>query len=160
MGEQRTRRTACRDGASLTWHNQVMAPHFDALGIAVSDLEAAIAFYGLLGIEFPDSDGPDGHVEAMLARGLRLMLDTEAVMESFDPSWSSPTGRGRIGMAFACRDAADVDATHDRIVAAGHRSHLAPFDAPWGQRYASVLDPDGNVIDLFAPLDGSAQPPA
>ncbi|MCZ6462364.1 MAG: glyoxalase, partial [Actinobacteria bacterium] len=25
-------------------------------------------------------------------------------------------------------------------------------DAFWGQRYATVLDPDGNAIDLFAPL--------
>ena len=27
---------------------------------------------------------------------------------------------------------------------------LAPFDAPWGQRYAMVRDPDGNGVDLFA----------
>jgi uncharacterized glyoxalase superfamily protein PhnB len=80
------------------------------------------------------------------------LLDTEAVMESFDPTWKRPADRGRIGLAFACEDAAEVDDTHRRIVAAGHRSHLQPFDAPWGQRYASVLDPDGNVIDLFAPL--------
>jgi uncharacterized glyoxalase superfamily protein PhnB len=130
----------------------MMPPHFDALGIAVGDLAAAIAFYELLGLEFPHPDRSEGHVEAMLARGLRLMLDTEAVMESFDPSWQAPTGRGRIGLAFACTDAADVDATHERIVAAGHRSHLEPFDAFWGQRYAAVLDPDGNVIDLHAPL--------
>jgi hypothetical protein len=29
---------------------------------------------------------------------------------------------------------------------------LNPYDAPWGQRYATVLDPDGNIVDLFAPL--------
>jgi hypothetical protein len=28
----------------------------------------------------------------------------------------------------------------------------APWDAPWGQRYAVVKDPDDNGIDLFAPL--------
>ncbi|MFL6036949.1 MAG: glyoxalase, partial [Gaiellaceae bacterium] len=27
-----------------------------------------------------------------------------------------------------------------------------PFDAFWGQRYATVVDPDGNAVDLFAPL--------
>lgn len=31
-------------------------------------------------------------------------------------------------------------------------SDVVPFDAPWGQRYATVLDPDGNGVDLFAPL--------
>ncbi len=36
---------------------------------------------------------------------------------------------------------------------AGYKSELTPFDAPWGQRYAVVLDPDGNGVDLFAPLE-------
>jgi catechol 2,3-dioxygenase-like lactoylglutathione lyase family enzyme len=27
------------------------------------------------------------------------------------------------------------------------------IDAFWGQRYAQVKDPDGSVLDLFAPLD-------
>ena len=39
------------------------------------------------------------------------------------------------------------------LLAAGGRGHLAPWDAFWGQRYAVVLDPDGNVVNLFAPLD-------
>jgi len=128
-----------------------MAARFDAIGIAVSDPSTSIAFYEFLGLEFT-TGGADGHVEAMLARGLRLMLDSEEVMDSFDPGWERPVGRGRMGLAFVCDDAADVDATHARIVAEGHRSHLDPFDAPWGQRYASVLDPDGNVVDLFAAL--------
>ena len=38
------------------------------------------------------------------------------------------------------------------LVAAGGRGHKEPWDAFWGQRYAEVLDPDGNVVDLFAPL--------
>jgi uncharacterized glyoxalase superfamily protein PhnB len=41
---------------------------------------------------------------------------------------------------------------YDRVVAAGHHGKTAPWDAFWGQRYATVLDPDGNQVDLFAPL--------
>lgn len=48
-------------------------------------------------------------------------------------------------------DPADVDATHAAVVAAGFASHVEPFDAPWGQRYATVLDPYGNHADLYAP---------
>ena len=129
-----------------------MAPHFAAFGMAVADMEAAVDFYELLGVTFTESSDDGGHREADLGGGVRLMLDTEAIMQSFDPTWSSPTDRGRITLAFACDDADDVDATHARVLSAGHRSHLEPFDAFWGQRYASVLDPDGNVIDLFAPL--------
>lgn len=36
---------------------------------------------------------------------------------------------------------------------AGHEGHLAPWDAVWGQRYATVHDPDGNAVGLYAPLE-------
>ena len=41
------------------------------------------------------------------------------------------------------------------VVAAGFASHLAPFDAFWGQRHATVFDPNGVHIDLFAPLEAA-----
>lgn len=129
-----------------------MSPRFDAIGIAVGDMTATLAFYRLLGLRFPEVADGEGHVEAEGTDGVRIMFDDEEIMRSFDPGWQPPRGRGRIGLAFACADAADVDRTHAAIVAAGHTSHLAPFDAFWGQRYASVVDPDGNVVDLFAPL--------
>jgi uncharacterized glyoxalase superfamily protein PhnB len=49
-----------------------------------------------------------------------------------------------------------VDATYARLVAAGYEGHLEPWDAFWGMRYAVIHDPDGNGIDLFATLPGSA----
>ncbi len=36
---------------------------------------------------------------------------------------------------------------------------LEPFDAFWGMRYATVLDPDDNGVDLFATLAGGASAP-
>ncbi|MDH4119498.1 MAG: VOC family protein [Acidimicrobiia bacterium] len=124
-------------------------PVFDAFGIVVSDLAASLSFYRLLGIDLPESG--EGHVEAELPGGIRMMFDTIDVIESFS-EWTPPSGSRGIGLAFLCDGPADVDATHARIVAAGHRSKLDPFDAFWGQRYATVLDPDGNPVDLFAPL--------
>ena len=130
-----------------------MTPRFDAIGIAVSDMAQTLAFYRLLGLEFADDADAEGHVEASGLGGFRVMFDTEEIMTSFDDTWTAPGGRGRVGLAFACENAQEVDRTHAAVVAAGHSSHLAPFDAFWGQRYASVLDPDGTVVDLFAPLD-------
>jgi uncharacterized glyoxalase superfamily protein PhnB len=57
-----------------------------------------------------------------------------------------------IGLAFLCESPSEVDATYERVVAAGYRGKKQPFDAYWGQRYATVLDPDGNGVDLFARL--------
>jgi len=42
----------------------------------------------------------------------------------------------------------------ERLTQAGYSGSLRPYDAPWGQRHASVLDPDANLVDLFAPLAG------
>lgn len=121
----------------------------DAIGVLVTDLAAARAFYRLLGVDVPEGEG---HVEAALPGGLRLMFDTEDVVRSFSPGFVPPTGAGRVSLAFLLPDPAGVDAAHAAVVAAGHRSELAPFDAVWGQRYAVVLDPDGNEVGLFAPL--------
>jgi uncharacterized glyoxalase superfamily protein PhnB len=45
-----------------------------------------------------------------------------------------------------------VNETYARVMGAGFTGRKEPYDAFWGQRYATVADPDGNVIDLFAPL--------
>jgi uncharacterized glyoxalase superfamily protein PhnB len=45
-----------------------------------------------------------------------------------------------------------VDALHQKLTGAGYASRKAPWDAFWGQRYATVEDPDGNPVDLFCPL--------
>lgn len=129
-----------------------MDVRFDALGIVVEDMARSLDFYRLLGLTVPPDAETEGHVEVHLARGLRLLLDTVDVIQSFS-TWEPPSGGARMSLAFLCSSAAEVDDRHAAIVAAGHRSHVAPFDAPWGQRYATVLDPDGNPVDLFAQLD-------
>jgi uncharacterized glyoxalase superfamily protein PhnB len=67
------------------------------------------------------------------------------------PTWSPPRD-GRISLAFQCDSPAEVDAMYKKITEAGHEGHVEPFDAFWGQRYAVVHDPDGNSVDLYAPL--------
>jgi catechol 2,3-dioxygenase-like lactoylglutathione lyase family enzyme len=130
-------------------------PQFEAIGTVVADLERSAAFYRELGLEFPEPLDPEGHghVEASLPGGLRFMLDTEGTVRSFDPDWSPPSGGGhRSALAFRCDAPAEVDATYARLLGSGGTAHKEPWDAFWGQRYAEVKDPDGNVVDLFATL--------
>ena len=128
-----------------------MAPRIDALGIVVGDMAAALSFYRLLGLDIPASADSEDHVEAVLPGGIRLMWDTVNLVRSLT-DWDPPQGGRPISLAFLCESPDEVDALHGSLVAAGHRSHAAPFDAFWGQRYATVLDPDGNPVDLFAPV--------
>lgn len=127
-----------------------MAVRFDAFGIVVDNMAASMAFYRLLGVAIADGAEDESHVEAVLPGGIRLMFDTVELVRSFTV-WEPPVGGHRIGLAFLCERPEAVDEMHAQLVGAGFQSHLAPFDAPWGQRYATVLDPDGNPVDLFAP---------
>ncbi|MFI6944075.1 VOC family protein [Streptomyces sp. NPDC050418] len=127
-------------------------PRFDMIGIVVSDMAASVAFYRRLGLAFPEGAEQAPHVEVTLPGGLRFALDTEATLRSFMPDWRPPASAGRIGLAFLCDGPAAVDAQYEALTTAGYGSELKPFDAFWGQRYATVLDPDGNGVDLFAPL--------
>ena len=77
-------------------------------------------------------------------------------IRSFDPEWTAPTGSSRTGIALECDSPSEVDDVWKAMVAAGHQGHLEPWDAVWGQRYASLTDPDGNTVDLFAALPTDA----
>jgi uncharacterized glyoxalase superfamily protein PhnB len=132
----------------------------DAVGIVVADMGKALDFYRRLGLAVPPDSDDQPHVEVQLGGGLRLLFDTEATIRSFFPDWRSADGGTRIGLAFALADTAAVDAAYAELTEAGAHGELPPFDAFWGQRYASLHDPDGNGVDLFAPLAGADDPVA
>ncbi len=127
-----------------------MTVRFDAIGMVVADMAATLAFYRLLGLDIAEGLETEGHVEVELAGGNRIMWDTIDVVRSFS-DWEPAAGGHRVSLAFLCATPAEVDSVYERLSTAGYRSHVAPFDAFWGQRYATVLDPDGNPVDLFAP---------
>jgi uncharacterized glyoxalase superfamily protein PhnB len=122
----------------------------DAIGIVSRDTSLSVEFYALLGIDLTPKGGPD-HFEGATASGVRIMLDSVNLIKEINPSWTEPTGSA-MTLCFVQESPEAVDALYNRILAAGFRSSKAPWDAFWGQRYSSVLDPDGNQIDLFAAL--------
>lgn len=128
--------------------------------LVVADMAASLAFYRRLGMDVPADADDQPHVDAELPGGMRIAWDTVETIRSFDPDWTPPTGGHRMALAFACDDPADVDRTHAELVGAGYRSHKDPWDAFWGMRYAVVHDPDGNTVDLFAPLPATSDQPA
>jgi catechol 2,3-dioxygenase-like lactoylglutathione lyase family enzyme len=132
-----------------------MPAHLAVVEVVVADMARALEFYRHLGLDLPDGAAAEPHVEAALDGGLKVAFDTEDTIRSFDPAWVRP-GKGHgLALAFACDDPADVDATFGRLLTVGGTAHLEPWDAFWGMRYAVVYDPDGNPVDLFAPLPAS-----
>jgi uncharacterized glyoxalase superfamily protein PhnB len=123
-------------------------PELNAIGIVVSDMARSIRFYQVAGLDVPETPN-EGHVDISMPNGIRLMLDTEDTVLSFRPDWTRATGN-QVGLALECESPAEVDEIYARVTAAGFHGEKEPWDAFWGQRYASVVDPDGHHVDLFA----------
>jgi catechol 2,3-dioxygenase-like lactoylglutathione lyase family enzyme len=132
-----------------------MEPVLDLIGIVVDDMARSLAFYRTLGLDIPLGVESEPHVEVTMPNGTRLAWDQIDMIRTFNADFSPSDGDGRVGLAFLCRSPSDVDTHCDKLAAAGYPVHLPPWDAFWGQRYATVHDPDGNAIDLFAPLDAA-----
>jgi catechol 2,3-dioxygenase-like lactoylglutathione lyase family enzyme len=115
-------------------------PRIEALSavtLATRDMTRAVRFYDALG--FPlISGGPDEAFTAF-AFGqsfLNLIADTRPV------NW---WGRVIIHVS-------DVDGMYRKALAAGFAPEFAPRDAPWGERYFHIVDPDGHELSFARPI--------
>ena len=103
-----------------------MKPYLHTVGVVVQDMPATLAFYRALGLEIPAGEDHGPHVEYVAESGYAIGFVAEAMVRQSDPQW---------------RDSF------------GHPSYQAPWDAFWGQRFARVIDPNQNVVNLFAHLE-------
>lgn len=129
-----------------------MNARLDVIGLFVADMGRSLAFYRRLGLDLPADADAQPHVEVALPGGLRVTWDTVDEIHKFDAGWTAPAGSPRMALAFRFDALADVDRAYGEMVALGHEGYKAPWDAFWGQRYAILHDPDGNGVDLYAPL--------
>ncbi|WP_293914029.1 VOC family protein [Deinococcus sp.] len=126
------------------------------ISFVVADMQRSLDFYCTLGL--PIAQGahlnaagePEDHVE-ISQNGLRIAWETETMIQGLGTGWTPPpAGQSRLGVAFEASSSAEVDAACERLSAHGYIVKAEPFDAFWGQRYATVVDPDGNTVDVFA----------
>ncbi len=109
--------------------------------LQVADLQRSLGFYrDLLGFEliysFPSDDEP-GFVSLALDGGKLALGQAGGTIETATASlWLY---------------ADDVDAAVSDLREAGVRVVAEPADQPWGERVASVSDPDGYTVHLGAP---------
>lgn len=118
-------------------------PHIDSLSavtLAVTDMDASVAFYRSLGFT-SIAYGGAGHPFTTFEVGGGF-LNLQLVERVEHGIW------GR-----AIFHVADVDAVHEAALRAGLTPEFPPRDADWGERYFHVRDPDGHEISFARPLD-------
>ncbi|MBP6860193.1 MAG: VOC family protein [Candidatus Pacebacteria bacterium] len=123
----------------------------DAIGVTSRNLVKSVAFYTVLGFKFRKPKVDDLHIEAKRRAGEpRFMIDSAKLMTEIIGAPSRPANHA--AFALLCKNAKEVDAVAAKVKKAGFKIEKKPWDAVWGQRYAVVRDPDGYLVDLFAPL--------
>jgi catechol 2,3-dioxygenase-like lactoylglutathione lyase family enzyme len=131
-------------------------PVFSQLNIVVRDMDAAIGFYRMLGLDIssPVGDWPPGsgarHVDGPPEGGAHLDLDNAEMTRIWAGQALEP-GAAVIGFCVPSREA--VDDTFAQLTEAGYLGRRQPYDAFFGSRYAIVEDPDGHCIGLMSPAD-------
>ncbi|MEC5404278.1 VOC family protein [Paraburkholderia sp. MPAMCS5] len=109
-----------------------------AITLAIADMPKAVRFYEALG--FPLKFGGAQAAFTSFAFGgtyLNLIADPRAPV-----NWW-----GRVIVYVS-----DVDAMYRKALAAGLTPSLTPSDAPWGERYFHITDPDGHELSFARPL--------
>jgi catechol 2,3-dioxygenase-like lactoylglutathione lyase family enzyme len=114
----------------------------NAITLATTDMAGAVAFYEALGLGLRYG-GPRAEFSS-------FHVGTGYLNLQLDPAYVPP---GRVwGRVILWVD--DVDDCYDRVRAAGYAPGTEPADAPWGERYFHVRDPDGHEVSIARPLDG------
>lgn len=139
MTEQRTDPEGTPSADRLPEAAERTAIVFSALTLATRQMARSVAFYQALGFRLVYGGEKAGFSTFRVGRAY---LNLIAVPPETPLGW---WGR-------AIFHVPDVDAFHARALAAGLQPEAAPADAPWGERYFQILDPDGHELSFAVPL--------
>ena len=111
-----------------------------AVTLLTADMVAAVAFYEELGFCLLYG-GPEATFTSFGVGAGFLNLQLDDVGAARRVVW------GRVIFWVG-----DVDAMYRRALAAGFEPETSPTDAPWGERYFHIHDPDGHELSFAHPV--------
>jgi catechol 2,3-dioxygenase-like lactoylglutathione lyase family enzyme len=116
-----------------------MIEGISAVTLGTHEMPRAVQFYRALGFEVLHG-GEESSFTSFRAGTSYLNL----IVQPAERRWS---WWGRVIFYVA-----DVDALHDRALAAGYQPATVPRDAEWGERFFHLIDPDGHELSFARPL--------
>jgi catechol 2,3-dioxygenase-like lactoylglutathione lyase family enzyme len=119
---------------------------FHGISLLTRDLPRLRAFY--CEVLQAEAEGDDGFC-FVLTGGASLSLFAAEWMEAMVPDALAGAGTGSFTIEV---EVADVDAEAARLAALNVPVVKPPTTQPWGRRSMWIRDPDGNIVNLFAPV--------
>ena len=140
-----------------------MALELYMLGLIVQDMRRSLEFYRRLGLAIPQGSEEKTHVEIKMGSGLTFFLDSNPsrwdsrYVRREDAEHMEPSDSYRSILEFYLKTRDAVDAKYTELTGLGYQSYRAPYETPFGMRFAMIADPDGNVILLSGDLEENAK---
>ncbi|MBV8629030.1 MAG: VOC family protein [Paraburkholderia sp.] len=119
---------------------QILA--LSAVTLTVSDVARSAPFYAALGFVRKAGPAMPGFASFELGGAAGVCY-----LNLLEGAHGAVSGWGRVIFHVA-----DVDAFYAHALAVGAQPEFAPRDAPWGERYFHLLDPDGHELSFAKPL--------
>jgi len=114
--------------------------------LVTSDVLALARFYEeLLGVA---PIGSEHYVELRVS-GITLAISSKCSVDLFNAGAAQPAANRSVILDFQVQD---VDRERSRLHTLIGEFVLEPTDHPWGTRSMLFRDPDGNLINFFAPI--------
>src|SRR5258707_12650241 len=116
-----------------------MIESINAITLATHEMPRAVRFYRALGFEILHGGEASAFTSFRAGTGYLNLIAQPA-----ERRWS---WWGRVIFYVS-----DVDALHQRALAAGDQPTPSPREAEWGERFFHLTDPDGHELSLSRPF--------
>lgn len=127
-------------------------PTFASTRLITADIHRLVNFYAAVSGLAPCWRAPV-FAEFATERGT-LAIGAAETLALFDAPQLEPGAPGSAILEFRV---ADVDAAAAHLAQAGFAFVQAPTTMPWGNRSLLLADPDGRLVNLFAPVTAEAR---
>ncbi|MEA2507389.1 MAG: hypothetical protein QOH48_2007 [Actinomycetota bacterium] len=122
--------------------------------LLAKDFRSCLNFYrDVLGLEV-GQEVPEEVYAELKAGGVRISIYRHELMAEVVPGLGKTSSDGRQDGYLLNMRVDDIDSCHEQLTSHGVKFETEPHDQDaWGIRVAHLRDPEGNLIEIYSPIE-------